>query len=153
MTKNHCAAILSAMALVGSLVVGIRRSSKAAENDDEPQAAVYLMMEAARAGNVTGYLDSFTSPAIEPLRQAVAEGGKSEFSQSLRETNAGVAGLVVSDPEFTGNVAKLRVEYIYQERNAIQDLYLEKVRGRWRILRAQSEELSKMPVPFGTVVK
>ena len=56
--------------------------------------------------------------------------------------------------EFKSNgVAKVRVEYVYQDRNEAQMMFLEKTQGGWRIARVDGSERVKTLVPYGTPVQ
>jgi hypothetical protein len=44
------------------------------------------------------------------------------------------------------------VEYVYAERNAVQVLYLEKVKGAWRIARTGGDEPIQAAIPYGTPI-
>ena len=47
----------------------------------------------------------------------------------------------------------MRGEYIYQDRNEAQTMYLEKGPTGWKISRADSDERVKTLIPYGTPVK
>jgi hypothetical protein len=53
----------------------------------------------------------------------------------------------------TEREVKLKVEYVYQDRNETQQLYVEKTPGGWRIARVDSAERVKTLVPYGTPVQ
>ena len=62
--------------------------------------------------------------------------------------------VAISDPQQTGDQeATLRVEYIYQDRNEAQLMYLEKGAAGWKITRADGDERVKTMIPYGTPVK
>lgn len=111
------------------------------------------MVDAARNGDIALYLDQFAAPALEQLRQTVKENGKAAFSNYLRESNGLVEGVAVADPEFSTEFAKVRVEYVYRDHNTAQQLYLTRSGSRWRIVRAEAEDLTQMPIRFGTVLR
>ena len=112
------------------------------------------MLGAARAGDVKAYLARYTGQAEAALRSTLAETTGRAFASYLREANAGVKGVAVSDPEKAGDrEVKVRVEYIYQDRNEAQMVYLENGRGGWRISRTDGDERVGTLVPYGTPVK
>ena len=47
----------------------------------------------------------------------------------------------------------MRVEYVYQDRNEAQMMFLEKAQGGWRIARVDGTERVKTLVPYGTPVQ
>lgn len=88
------------------------------------------------------------------LRQALAESGERGFAQYLRDSNSGVKGVAVSDPQKIGDLeVKVRVEYIYQDRNQAQMAYIENGPGGWRISRTEGDERVRALVPYGRPVK
>ena len=88
------------------------------------------------------------------LRQTLAETTEPAFARYLKDTNAAIKGAAIADPETVGDrQAKVRVEYIYQDRNEAQTMYLEKGDGGWKISRAQSGDRIKTLIPYGTPVK
>jgi hypothetical protein len=58
------------------------------------------------------------------------------------------------DPQtITDTEAKVRVEYVYQDRNEVQMMYLEKGSRGWKISRTDGDERVETLVPYGTPVK
>jgi hypothetical protein len=57
-------------------------------------------------------------------------------------------------PEITSDrEAKARVEYVYQDRNEAQNMYLEKTTTGWKITRVETAQRVKTLIPYGTPVK
>lgn len=133
----------------------LRRPGPAASiPTQEPQEAIYAMLEAARRGDVPAYLACYTGQMLSALEASVAESAAEGFARYLRDSNAAIKGVAVREPELlSGTEAKLRVEYVYQDRNEAQTVYLEKVAGRWKIARIDSAERIKTLVPYGTPVR
>ena len=46
--------------------------------------------------------------------------------------------------------AKARVERVYQDRNDVQVVYLEKESGAWRIARTDGDRPVMAAIPYGT---
>ena len=153
MTRNRLAAFLAVAALAGVLGLGIAHDREKQPAVDGPQGAVYSMLAAARIGNVSLYLDHFVSPAVDALRQTIRDEGGIAFSNSLRESNVSLEGIAVADPEWLGDGAQLRVEYVYRERTVVQHFLLRKAGARWKIYNVASENSVRMPTPFGTPVR
>ena len=65
-----------------------------------PQDAVYAMLDAARAGEVAKYLDHYSGPLADSLRQSMSEQGEARFAQYLRQTNEPVKGIAKRDAIF-----------------------------------------------------
>ncbi len=120
----------------------------------KPQDAVYAMLDAARAGDVNRYLAQYTGQMETSLREAVAESGEAAFAKYLQDSNAAIKGVAIMEPQpLTEREVKLKVEYVYQDRNETQQLYVEKTPGGWRIARVDSAERVKTLVPYGTPVQ
>jgi hypothetical protein len=86
------------------------------------------------------------------LKQSVAE--TADFPKYLRDSNAAIKGVAISEPQtLTDREVKVRVEYVYQDRNEAQSMYLEKQPGGWKIARVDSIERVKTLVPYGTPVQ
>lgn len=119
-----------------------------------PQDAVYSMLDAAREGDVGAYLDSYSGRLRAELEQGVREQGKRQFGEYLRTANAAIKGIAINEPEpMPEGRVKARVEYVYQDRNEVQWMYLEQVDGRWRIGRVEAAQRIPTVVPYGTPVE
>ena len=58
------------------------------------------------------------------------ETGPERFSRYLKDSNSAIKGIAVSDPEpVSVREMKVRVEYVYLDRNEAQTVYLEKSGG------------------------
>jgi ketosteroid isomerase-like protein len=132
----------------------LRRYSHSAAAGQDPQDAIYSILKAARSGDVKTYLASYTGPMEATLRQTVAETTVEAFAKYLKDSNAPLKGIAVSEPQKTNErEASVRVEYIYQDRNETQKIYLEKGPNGWKIARADSDAPAKTLIPYGTPVK
>ena len=119
----------------------------------EPRDAIYKMLDAARAGDSTAYLACYTGQMETMLRQSLAEMGPPRFSKYLTDANKEIKGVALSEPApLTDREVRVRVEYVYQDRNEAQQFYLEKAPDGWRIARVDSTERVKTLVPYGTPV-
>ena len=122
--------------------------------DPTPQDAIYSMLDAARMGDVKTYLSSYTGQMETSLRQSVAETTDSAFAKYLKDQNASIKGIAIAEPQtLTDREVKVRVEYVYQDRNEAQFMYLEKSPGGWKIARVDGTERVKTLVPYGTPVQ
>jgi hypothetical protein len=162
MPANRKVRILTAALLVAVAGIGVApqiRKSRLLQRPHppgapEPQDTIYAMLNAARAGDVKAYLAAYTDSMEAALRQTVAESSEPAFAQYLRSSAASIKGVATSDPEkISGAEAKVRVEYIYQERNEAQTMYLEKRPNGWKIARADAGERVPTLIPYGTPVK
>jgi hypothetical protein len=120
----------------------------------DPQDAIYAMLDAARAGDVTRYLASYSGQMESVLRQSLAETTEPGFAEYLRESNSSLKGIAVSDPRKISDLeVKVRVEYVYADRNEAQMMYLTKAPAGWKITRADNGERVKTLIPYGTPVR
>jgi hypothetical protein len=119
-----------------------------------PQDTVYRMMDAARDGDVRTYLGCYTGQMESTLRQIVAEKGEAALATYIRNFNASVKGVAIQEPQSTAErEVRLRVEFVYRDRNEAQIYYLEQGGANWRIARQENAEGVKTLVPYGTTVE
>ena len=122
--------------------------------DPTPQDAIYAMLDAARAGDVKAYLANYAGQMTPALQQSITETTEPKFAQYLKDSNAAIKGVAISEPQqLTDTQVKVRVEYVYQDRNEAQLMYLEKQSGVWKIMQVDSTERVKTLVPYGTPVQ
>ena len=118
-----------------------------------PQDAIYAMLDAARQGDVNAYLACYSGQIRTTLEASVRESTSEAFAKYLRDSNAAVKGVALNEPEKLGDrEVKVRVEYVYQDRNEAQTIYLEKG-ADWKITRVDGAERVKTLVPYGTPVR
>jgi hypothetical protein len=163
MNKQRLAQILTLLILAGVLGFTLAgRSgwnwrgilSRAQRADATPEDAIYNMLDAARNGDVKKYMASYNPSMQTALRQSITDSSDSGFGRYLQDTNATLKGVAVMPPEKTSDTeVKVRVEYVYQERNEAQTMYLEKAGSGWRIARVETAQRVKTLVPYGTPVR
>ena len=142
--KAQVATLALLLAAAGFALVRNRPSPRAAQ---EPQDTIYAMLNAAKAGDVKAYLASYTGQMEAALRQTLT-------ANYLKDSHAAIKGVAVSDPQkITDLEAKVRVEYIYQDRNEVQMVYLDKGADGWKISRVDSDERVQTLIPYGTPIK
>jgi hypothetical protein len=144
---------LTAMVLLAALGVGVARKNAAPTAEDGPERTIYAMLDAARAGDVKSYLAAHDGTMAGTLRQTVAENSERKFAEYLKESNGAVKGVAVGDPQINGEKASVRVEYVYQDRNEVQTLFLSKKGAGWRIVGSDGDQRVKTIIPYGTPVK
>jgi hypothetical protein len=160
MKRKMQARALAVAALAALLGLGVARKAgwiepavTAAGTEDAVSAAIYATIDAARAGDASRYLDGYTGPMRVALQRSLDDGGAAAFARYLRSLDAGVKGLAVWVESGAGREAKARVEYVYQDRNEVQVLHLEKDRGAWRIARTEGDQAVKAAIPYGTPIR
>src|ERR1017187_2036137 len=147
--------------LLGALGVGVARKAGRSEgtvtptvtDEDAITAAIYATMSAARTGDVSRYLSGYTGPMRAALQKSLDDSGGPAFARYLQGSDMGVKGLAVwvevsGEPE-----AKARVERVYQDRNDVQVVYLEKESGAWRIAPTDGDRPVMAAIPYGTPIR
>ena len=170
MSPDKKAKIVTAAVLAGALAIVLGQKygwkmpnlkvsdlaprAAAPKPDPTPQDAIYAMLDAARGGDVKTYLASYTGQMEASLKQSIGETTESGFAKYLRSQNAAIKGIAISEPQqLTDREVKVRVEYVYQDRNEAQMMFLEKSAAGWKIARVDGAERVKTLVPYGTPVQ
>ena len=156
MKRNAQAITIAVLVAVAAAVLGRQWgwSPSRSPAGRTPQDAIYSMLDAAREGDVGAYLDSYSGRLRAELEQGVREQGKRQFGESLRTANAAIKGIAINVPEpMPEGRVRARVEYVYQDRNEVQWMYLEQVDSRWRIGRVEAAQRIPTVVPYGTPVE
>jgi hypothetical protein len=118
-----------------------------------PEDTVYGMLDAARAGDTAVYVDTFSGPLQQQIQQAVRESGKTQFATYLTAQSSSFQSVALSVADQPSDVeARLRVEYIYVNRNEVQTFHLKKTGGRWKIVGISGTDQIKTLIPYGTAV-
>ncbi len=147
--KTHVVTILAIMAAIG---IGLRSRQAPRRDPLTPQDAVYAMLDASRSGNVSAYLSAYTGPMQQVLRSST--GSDSDLSKYLTDSSAALKGVAVGEPQAVSDrESAVRVEYVYPDRNETQTMVLEKVGDNWKIARVDGAERIKTLVPYGTPVR
>ncbi len=153
------AVTIAVLVAAGGLALGVKTGWRrpplpATGAEGAPQDPIYAMLDAARQGDVNAYLGCYTGPMRAALEASVRESGAAGFARYLRDSNAALKGVAISEPErLSGSECRARVEYVYQDRNEVQNLYLEKAGAAWKIARVDGAERVKTLVPYGTPVQ
>ena len=165
MTKERKAQIVTLAVLAGAaaIVVGRKMNWQAPavapvmmqpKADPTPQDTIYAMLDAARDGDPAKYLACYSGQMLTSLEQSVNETGKEGFTKYLKDSNAPNKGVAINEPQvLTDREVKVRVEFVYQERNEVQFMYLEKSGAGWKIARVDATERVKTLIPYGTPVQ
>jgi hypothetical protein len=160
MTKDRVATLITIgimLAGLGVIVVrktGARFPRPPVEASTRPQDTIYGMIADARKGDAKAYLSRYTGEMETALKQTVAEKTEAGFNSYLKSSNAEIKGVAVQEPKpLSDREVEVRVEYVYQDRNEAQKVYLEKTSGGWKIARVESAERVKTLVPYGTPVQ
>ena len=118
-----------------------------------PEDTVYGMLDAARAGDTAVYVDAFSGPLQQQIQQVIQESGKTQFATYLTAQSSSFQSVALSVADQPSDVeARLRVEYVYANRNEVQTLHLKKSGGRWKIVGISGTDQIKTLIPYGTAV-
>jgi hypothetical protein len=118
-----------------------------------PEDAVYGMLDAARAGDTTVYVNTFSGPLQQQIQQVIRESSKTQFSAYLTGQSSSFQSVALSVTDQPSDVeARLRVEYIYSNRNEVQTYHLRKLGAHWKIVGISGTDLTKTLIPYGTAV-
>jgi hypothetical protein len=151
--------IFGLLALTGLRVNGWRLPSwsnlkvfRSERASSSPEDAIYNMIDAERAGDTKAYVDAFTGSMRNDLLQVIKENSEPKFASYLtgNATFQGVAVRVIDRPSATE--AQVRVEYVYGDRNEVQNLYLKRDGERWRVYQIAGAERQATPFAFGSRV-
>jgi hypothetical protein len=127
--------------------------SGAAPEPKQPRDTIYAMLDAARDGDVAAYIACHAGQMARQLEQSRDEMTAAGFAQYLKDRNREIKGVAINEPEKASErEARIRVEYVYQDRNEVQQVYLEHIGGAWKILGVDVAERVKTLVPYGTPV-
>jgi hypothetical protein len=159
MRRDQAASLLTAAALTMTLGLVVAKNKgwtltgAGRSTAGTPEDAIYGMLDAAKAGNVKAYLACYSGQLNDQLRQSVAESRPGDFEKYLRTSNAAIQGVALSPPEpVAGTQVKVRVEYIYRDRNEVQFIYLRNESSAWKIYQVDGAERVKTLIPYGSQV-
>jgi hypothetical protein len=118
-----------------------------------PEDTVYGMLDAARAGDTAVYVDTFSGPLQQQIQQVIRESGKTHFASYLTAQSSSFQSVALSVADQPSDVeARLRVEYVYANRNEVQTFHLKKSGGHWKIAGISGTDQIKTLIPYGTAV-
>jgi hypothetical protein len=118
-----------------------------------PEDTVYGMLDAARAGDIAVYVDAFSGPLQQQIQQVIRESGKKQFGTYLTAQSSSFQSVALSVADQPSDLeARLRVEYVYANRNEVQTFHLKKSGGRWKIIGISGTDQIKTLIPYGTAV-
>ena len=147
MKRPSPATLVTVVLMAGLAVTAILKRQPQQQTQAGPKDTIYAMLDAARAGSTSAYLAQYTGSLAAQLKQAVS-------AAYLKSSNSEIKGVAIAEPQFVSDrEASVRVEYIYQDRNEVQTVYLEQSSGAWKIARVDSAERVKTLVPYGTPVQ
>ncbi len=154
MNRQQTARALTLLVLAAAMAIVVARRSVPPAAQPSPQQVISTMFDAARSGDVKAYLACHTGQMEAALRQSLAESTAERFARYLKDQNAPIKGVAVSEPQaLPDGEMKVRVEYVYQDHNEAQSVYLRKTLAGWKITRVESSERVKAPAHYGAPVQ
>jgi hypothetical protein len=122
-----------------------------------PETAIWAAVDAAKAGDVARYLALFAQPMRGQLEESRKEMGEAAFRDYLVKTASQPKGIALSsldDPQAPpGATARYRVEFVFADRNEVQQYTVQNAGRQWQIARVDSAERIKTLIPYGTPVE
>jgi hypothetical protein len=119
-----------------------------------PDSVVWRMLDAARAGDPARYLECYTGEMQPRLRRDFEEMGSARSGTYLLDAHRRLKGVAVRLPRMSSPIqAQIPVEYVYEDRNEVQQFHVKKVGGVWKIERVEGAERIKTLVPYGAPVE
>jgi len=121
--------------------------------EKSPEATIWRMLEASKAGNIAAYLDCYEGDLQARLKNLCAEKGRQEFQNYLKRLMTPVKGIAQTRERDEGDRVQIKVEYIFQDRNEVQTFLLGKIGGGWKILTVSEAQRVPTIIPYGTEVR
>jgi len=142
--------------IIGGLVLISRSgpaSSHSAPADDTPESCISRLLAAERKADLPAYLECFAERQRAELRASWPAQSDRQTAAELRDRSAGLVGHAVSDVELaTPDRASLILERIEKDHSERQRVDLQRVDGRWLIVRLASGAWQRPAIPYGTPV-
>ena len=114
------------------------------------ESRIQTLLESARQGDLSGYLDSFSGPLRQRLEREAAERGRDAFAADLRRAAAACKSHAVFAVEPDGDAAaRVVVESIYADRNEKQTFRLEARDGGWLVSEVDSVKSHQPRAKYG----
>jgi hypothetical protein len=119
-----------------------------------PESVVWRMLDASRDGDPARYLECYAGEIEPRLRKGFQEMGSARSRDYLQEAHRQLKGVAVRSLQMSSpSEAQMTVEYVYEDRNEIQHVYVQSVDGLWKIERLDGAERIRTLVPYGAPVE
>src|SRR5262245_15732896 len=136
-----------ARALTLALIAGIagwffyRQRAAVPASDNTAESAVWRMLDASRLGLADTALECYTGEMEQVLRRTLQEMGPARFRDYLVSNYQQVKGIAMSPPQMSApDEARIAVEYVYQDRNEVQQVHVRRIGKQWKIFRVDTAE-------------
>src|SRR5262249_33727848 len=116
------------------------------------EACVTDLLDRARVGDVSAYLDAFVGPLRDRIEREAAAQGRDAFAAELKRVAQSRRSHAVFAPEPNGlNAASVDVEFVYNDRNERQTYHLEQSAGGWRVTDVATLRSQVSPRKLGAI--
>lgn len=140
--------------VLGALVWWTQRRTVPPPTETQPDAVIWVMVQACREGDARRYLDCFAGKLWERLAKVAQEQGDRAFSTSLRQMIAPVKGIAVFEPKRDGQGDwRIVAEFVFADRTERQTFRVRQVGDAWKIVGVESARPVPVLIPYGTPVK
>ncbi len=153
--KKKAPQVLTAILLTAVLgIFAYRQRGSGSREGDAPEATIWRMVDASRNADLDRYMKCYTGEIEQRLQQNLREMGPAKFRDYLTSSQRQLKGIAVSAPQASSPTeTRVSVEYVYEDRNEVQQIYLRQVGKSWKIFRVEGAERVKTLVPYGTPVR
>ena len=153
MNKKKISQTITVLVLTALLGFFAYKQRMRPTESEPPESVIWRMIDASRSPDPQRYLACYTGEMQRVLRQNLEEMGEVKFREYLANSLRPVKGIAVSASETTSPSEKrVSIEYVYEDRNEKQQIYLRQVGKQWKILRVEAAERIKTLMPYGAPV-
>ncbi len=132
----------------------VLRDQQTSPQVDEPEEALIAMVQALKAGDVSGLLRCFGGELGRRLEGIIEKQGRADLEQWLKRRGQAVKGLAILNKESRGaNEVLVFTETVYEGRNKRQSFLLRRIDGRWKVVSSDFEAVSDWETDFGKSIQ
>lgn len=152
--QRRLAVMVSAVVMIALLaVVLLNRNRASAPKADDPNEVVSTMVAAEREGDVETWFGCFAGELRDQLETRLSAGSREQAAGELRHGAARLTGVVTTDStQLAADRVRVVLERVYTDSNERQELELQRIGGRWRIVRQAVLDRFAPEIPYGTPV-
>lgn len=124
-----------------------------AEEGPSPSRPVEEAFDAARRGDIDGYLAHFTEPLHTRLARARAEKGDAylrDYLDRLTKPMLGIAADLTRKETVGPETLRLPIHFVYKDRDETQTYVVQRVGSEWKISQIEPARSVPTQIPYGT---
>lgn len=145
-----CRAFIISLLLTAGLACDRAQSPTAVTT---PSERVQAMSRLAEEGSADEYVDCFTGKLKAKIEQTREDMTDEEFGAVIRKRAGAVKGVAISNrEELADGGVRLRVDWVFADRNEIQTFTLRADGDDWKIAEITDSQYEKPEIPYGTEV-